>query len=76
MADSDDAFERRVRARACWLWEQDGSPEGRDEEYWHRARELEESEQRDTASRAPAEFAGETGAAPLPEQSGTTRDQE
>ena len=30
-------LERIVRERARSLWEQDGRPEGRSEEYWHRA---------------------------------------
>jgi hypothetical protein len=30
---------RLVRERAHMLWEQDGRPEGRDEEYWLRARD-------------------------------------
>jgi hypothetical protein len=34
----------RIRARAYGLWKAEGSPEGRAEEYWHRARELIEDE--------------------------------
>jgi len=30
----------RIRERAYHLWEADGSPHGRDVEYWERAREL------------------------------------
>lgn len=32
-------FERSVRETAYFLWEQDGRPEGRDQEYWYRALE-------------------------------------
>jgi Protein of unknown function (DUF2934) len=32
--------EHRIRERAYHLWEADGSPHGRDLEYWERAREL------------------------------------
>ncbi len=32
-------LEQSVRERACFLWEQDGRPAGRAEEYWHRALE-------------------------------------
>lgn len=32
--------EQRIRERAYHLWEADGSPHGRDLEYWERAREL------------------------------------
>jgi hypothetical protein len=38
---SDDDLERRVRTRAYHLWENDGRPGGRDQEYWHRALEEE-----------------------------------
>ena len=37
---ADDAvFEQAVRETAYFLWEQDGRPEGRAEEYWRRALE-------------------------------------
>jgi hypothetical protein len=36
----DSATRERIRLRAYHLWEQDGRPEGRAEEYWERAREL------------------------------------
>ena len=40
-----------IRARAYALWEQDGSPEGRDIDYWHRAeRELSEEAGVDTSA--------------------------
>jgi hypothetical protein len=32
--------EQRIREWAYELWQADGAPEGRAEEYWHRAREL------------------------------------
>lgn len=38
--DNDPAREQRIRERAYHLWEADGSPHGRHEEYWERAREL------------------------------------
>jgi hypothetical protein len=62
-ADPADDSEPAIRLRAYRLWEQEGRPEGRELEFWYRARGTEA----DTASRAPQEFAGETGAAPLPE---------
>lgn len=31
---------QRIRERAYYLWRQDGCPEGRDDEYWERADEL------------------------------------
>ena len=33
--------EERLRERAYFLWQEDGCPEGRADEYWERARELE-----------------------------------
>ncbi|MGN6683685.1 MAG: DUF2934 domain-containing protein [Devosia sp.] len=35
----DPAFEQAVRETAYFLWEQDGRPEGREQEYWFRALE-------------------------------------
>jgi hypothetical protein len=31
--------EEEIRRRAYFLWEQEGQPSGRDEEYWHRAKQ-------------------------------------
>lgn len=36
---SDPAFELAVRETAYFLWEQDGKPLGREQEYWFRALE-------------------------------------
>jgi hypothetical protein len=36
--------EQRIRERAYQLWLADGAPEGKADEYWHRARELIEGE--------------------------------
>lgn len=33
----DPAFEQEVRDTAYFLWEQDGRPEGREQEYWFAA---------------------------------------
>ena len=35
----EETFEQQVRDTAYFMWEADGRPSGRDEEYWHRARE-------------------------------------
>jgi hypothetical protein len=37
-------IERQIRHRAHLLWEAEGKAEGRDEEYWLRAKELIEDE--------------------------------
>jgi hypothetical protein len=39
--DPSPQYQQRIRERAYHLWEQDGRPEGREAEYWERARELE-----------------------------------
>ena len=37
-SDSDaEPREQKIRRRAYELWEQDGRPAGRDDDYWHRA---------------------------------------
>lgn len=36
--------EQRIRERAQTLWELEGKQDGREDEYWHRARELIEDE--------------------------------
>ncbi len=38
--EEDPARDRRIRERAYHLWEADGKPHGRHEEYWERASEL------------------------------------
>jgi hypothetical protein len=43
--DEDPAHrEQRIRERAYSMWEADGRPEGRAEQYWNRAQELIEDE--------------------------------
>ena len=41
---SVEPSESDIRHRAYLLWEADGKPDGRDDEYWHRARELMQDE--------------------------------
>jgi hypothetical protein len=36
--------EQRIREKAYQLWQLDGAPEGKAEQYWHLARELIEAE--------------------------------
>lgn len=40
MSDS----EQEVRERAYYLWQKEGCPEGRDQEFWERARLLDQAE--------------------------------
>lgn len=44
MSVTDQELESRIRERAHGLWVMEGQQPGREEEYWHRARELIESE--------------------------------
>jgi hypothetical protein len=51
--EQDAARERHIRERAYHLWEADGRPHGRHEEYWERARELIGMEQHPGAGLLP-----------------------
>lgn len=54
----DPDFERAVRETAYFLWEHDGKPEGREQDYWFRALELtlrERNADRDIAVRPESE---------------------
>ena len=49
--------EERIRVRAYHLWEADGRPLGRDDEYWERARELEAIQSNPASGQVPVEQA-------------------
>jgi len=51
--DSDPTRQQRIRERAYHLWESEGRPEGRDAEYWERARELVGIEESPAAGQVP-----------------------
>ena len=55
----DAVRDQRIRERAYHLWEADGCPDGRDLDYWERAREL-----------VAMEESGETGQLPNPSTTG------
>ncbi len=38
MSSTNEEFEQRVRERAFSLWQSEGSPEGRTDEFWDLAR--------------------------------------
>jgi hypothetical protein len=59
----DPVREQRIRERAYHLWEADGCPDGRDLDYWERAREL-----------VAMEDSGETGQLPNPAIAGNDRE--
>jgi hypothetical protein len=48
MADENDV-DQRIRETAFRLWQEAGSPEGRHEEFWYRAREIELSGKQSTS---------------------------
>ncbi|HET9146611.1 MAG TPA: DUF2934 domain-containing protein [Acetobacteraceae bacterium] len=58
--------EHRIRERAFFLWQEAGSPEGREEEFWHRAEELEQGGAM-SSSQAGAPQADPTGQNEAPE---------
>ena len=68
MSYSQEELEQRIRERAYSLWEADGRPEGRDLEYWERARELIAIEEHPNAALLPNPMT-HAGAEPAP---GTT----
>ena len=44
MSSTNEALEQRIRERAYALWQSDGSPDGRADDYWDRARRQLEAE--------------------------------
>jgi hypothetical protein len=48
-----DTLDERIRERAYRLWEENGCPPGRDQEFWERARELVEIEANPYSGRLP-----------------------
>lgn len=40
MGESMESFAAKVRDTAYFLWEQDGKPEGKSDEYWYRALDM------------------------------------
>lgn len=51
MSDSAKKTDERVRIRAYHLWEQDGRPHGRNDEYWTKAlAEVQAEERREAES--------------------------
>jgi len=53
MTSTAASLDKRIRTRAYHLWEADGRPQGRDEEFWERARELIAIEDNPTAGQLP-----------------------
>ncbi len=51
--DGDETRQRHIRERAYHLWEADGRPEGRSEEYWERAEDLIGIEESPSAGQVP-----------------------
>jgi hypothetical protein len=53
LAPYDEATSQRIRERAYHLWEADGCPEGRAEDYWERAETLTRMEEAPHAGELP-----------------------
>jgi hypothetical protein len=49
---TDVSFEQAVRETAYFLWEQDGRPEGHEQEYWFKALEVHLRQRRSDAELA------------------------
>lgn len=67
---SDPHFEERVRETAYFLWEQDGRPEGREQEYWFRALERSLRERNADGSLQQSPPVGTGGPKPTTEDGG------
>ena len=53
MAVPEKTIEDRVRDRAYALWEKDGRPDGRSDEYWQQARSEVEAEDAEPGNESP-----------------------
>ena len=51
MAEPEKTIEDRVRDRAYALWEKNGRPDGRSDEYWQRARSEVQAEEAEPGSK-------------------------
>jgi hypothetical protein len=60
---AQDDLEQRIRERAFFLWQEAGCPEGRAEEFWYRAREMEAGSEQTpkTPSATPNERVDQAG---------------
>ena len=53
MGEAEKTIEDRVRERAYALWERDGRPEGRSDEYWQLARSEVQAEDGEPGNERP-----------------------
>jgi hypothetical protein len=58
---AEDDFEKRVRARAYKMWQDEGCPEGRADAHWDQARELVAIEDNTDLTLKPIPRPGELG---------------
>jgi hypothetical protein len=58
--DTSKPLEDQVRERAYALWEQDGRPDGRPEDYWHRAEAELDAQDAEPGAELPSNVAGES----------------
>jgi hypothetical protein len=56
-----DTKEHRIREHAFQLWQEAGCPEGRAEEFWHRARDMEAAAPDDLVEAAGGHYPPPTG---------------
>jgi hypothetical protein len=53
VVEPETTIEDRVRDRAYALWERDGRPDGRSDEYWQQARSEVEAEEAEPGNESP-----------------------
>ena len=68
MSDTEQKRDEQIRTRAYHLWLADGRPEGRDMEYWERAKELQAIADNPAAGQLPNPMAQHHGAVPPTEE--------
>jgi hypothetical protein len=64
MSSTGATQDELTRIRAYHLWEADGRPQGREEEFWERARELIAIEDSPTVGQLPQSHAGQSDSRP------------
>jgi hypothetical protein len=70
VAEPQKSIEDRVRERAYALWEKDGRPDGRSDEYWRQARSEVEAEEAEPGNESSEGSTKETPSTTRPTKAG------
>jgi hypothetical protein len=70
MKSAADTLEERIRACAYYIWEANGRPSGRDEEFWMQACETVAADDRQTRSKVQRRQQNQAPPARLPRKRG------